>query len=120
MFDKHLTVLPDWRARESAGRRMPIRTARMPITTSNSTSVKARWTGAGAAGRGREKRVMGSPVARRPRSLGPRQRVTGRGGDDARVRVNRIQVYEARGAHRMPRCALWGFENQAIGGARPW
>src|SRR4051794_14098507 len=39
-LERHLDVLACWRARASAGRRMPISAAMMPITTSNSTRVK--------------------------------------------------------------------------------
>jgi hypothetical protein len=40
-LDEQATVRAAARARESAGSRMPIRTAMMPITTSSSTSVNA-------------------------------------------------------------------------------
>src|SRR5688572_30235195 len=39
MFELHATVYADARARLSAGNRMPISTAMMPMTTSNSTRV---------------------------------------------------------------------------------
>ena len=40
-FERHCVVLALSRARPSAGRRMPTRTAMMPITTRSSTSVNA-------------------------------------------------------------------------------
>src|SRR5690242_19783414 len=43
-FDRHAAVFALWRALLSAGSRIEISSAMMPITTSSSTSVKARVT----------------------------------------------------------------------------